>query len=404
MNRRAILVVLDGLGIGEMPDVTRFRPQDAGANTLAHILERSPGLRLPVLEAMGLGNVVRATGLRPAGPAALSSYGRCMLGHEGADTYAGHNEIAGSSPPRSARMLFSEVSARVRSVLESRGYRVAAVPAGGPALVVEDAVLVGDNLEADPGAVFNVTAALDAIPFETVLAIARAVRGEVPVSRVIALGGPRITIHDIVNEVRSTASGQTGVVTPNLNIYNEQYQVRHMGYGVNPGRQAPGLAARAGIPVTLIGKMADVIDCPGAHAVPCVPTREVLHHVLEEMDRIEDGLIAATVQETDLAGHEKDTARYAQVLMTADELIGRILACLAARDLFVVAADHGNDPTIIHRSHTREMVPLLALYRAQPARDLGLRRTLSDIGATISEYLGTGPTETGESFLSMLGG
>ena len=194
MGKRAILIVLDGLGIGEMPDVPELRPQDRGANTLGHLFQQVPALRLPVMESLGLGNLVQVPALRPAGPAALASYGRCWLAHDGADTYAGHNEIVGSWPPKPVRVLFREVSERVRSVLQNEGFRVTQALEGGPALLVEDAILIGDNLEADPGTIFNVTVALDHVSFETTLKVAKMVRDHVPVSRVIALGGPRITV------------------------------------------------------------------------------------------------------------------------------------------------------------------------------------------------------------------
>lgn len=404
MGKRAILIVLDGLGIGEMPDVPELRPQDQGANTLAHLFERVPALRLPVLEFLGLGNLVQVPALRPAGPAALASYGRCWLAHDGADTYAGHNEIAGSRPPKPVRVLFREVSERVRSVLQNEGFRVTQALKGGPALLVEDAILIGDNLEADPGTIFNVTAALDHVSFETTLKVAKMVRDHVPVSRVIALGGPRITVEDILKEVQTNQFAQTGVVTPNLNIYNHQYRVCHLGLRLDPAHQAPGLVAEAGLPVTLIGKMSDVIQCPGARRLPCVPTAEVLRNVLEELDRMSPGLIAATVQETDLAGHEESPERYAEVLRMADTLIGQVLSRLTAEDLLILTADHGNDPTIGHRNHTREITPILAFRKGRTAKNLGLRRTLADTGATIADYLGAGRTEAGESYLGALEG
>lgn len=402
MGRRAILIVLDGLGIGEMPDVHELRPQDRGANTLVHLFERVPALRLPVLESLGLGNLVRVPSLRPYGQSALASYGRCWLAHDGADTYAGHNEIAGSRPQKPLRMLFQEVSERVRSALRNGGFRVTQALEGGPALVVEDAILIGDNLEADPGAIFNVTAALDRVSFEITLKVARVVREQVPVSRVIALGSPHITMNDILREVQTNRLGQTGVVTPNLKIYDQDYQVCHLGHGVDPTHQAPHLTAEAGLPVTLIGKMADVVQCHGAHSLPCIPTSEVLRYVLEELDRIPIGLIAATVQETDLAGHEESPERFGEVLRTADTLIGQVLSRLTSEDLLILTADHGNDPTIGHRNHTREMTPILAFCKGRPAKDLGLRRTLADTGATIADHLGAGRTEAGESYLATL--
>lgn len=403
MAKRAIVLVLDGFGVGAMADVEQVQPRDAGAHTLASLVRSQGALRIPSLVRLGLPHIAPEAGLEPAGPP-LAAWGRCNLAHWGADTFAGHNEIQGNRPLRPVISLFSTVAGQVRAHLEQAGHRVEDALPGGSALLVDGQILVGDNLETDPGRIYNVTGPLDTVPFERILEVGRRVRQVVQVSRVIALGGVGITVEDILAHTRITPAGQTGVVTPELHIYNEHYRVRHLGYGIDPAVQAPELVASTGLPVAMIGKMADVVECPSARwRDPVVDTDLVLEQVLEQLEQMPDGgYIAATVQETDLMGHEQDPVRYAQVLARADRGIARLLDRLRPGDLLIILADHGNDPLIGHSLHTREQVPLLAFGPGFRPAALGVRDTMADVAATVCEHLGAPAPEFGTSFLGLL--
>lgn len=398
MGKRAIVLVLDGFGVGAMADVEQVQPRDRGAHTLRS-LARSRRLEIPNLTRLGLAWIAPEAGLPSVGQP-QAAWGRCNLAHWGADTYAGHNEIQGNHPQRPVIALFSQVADDVRSRLEAGGHRVEAAVPGGAALLVDGRILVGDNLETDPGRIYNVTGPLDQVAFKEILAVGQAVREVAKVSRVIALGGVAITAADILRHTRTTEAGQTGVVTPELHIYNEHYRVRHLGHGVDPRRQAPSLVAAAGLPVALVGKMADVIECEAARwRDPVVDTAQVLEQVLGQFTAMDSGYVAATVQETDLAGHEEDPARYAEVLEIADRGIGRLLERLGQGDILIILADHGNDPLIGHSLHTREQVPLLMAGPGVRPRPLGVRATMADVATTVCEHLGAPAPEFGTSFL-----
>lgn len=398
MGKRAIVLVLDGFGVGAMADVEQVQPRDRGAHTLRS-LARSQRLHIPNLLRLGLAAIAPEAGL-PVVAQPQAAWGRCNLAHWGADTYAGHNEIQGNNPQRPVIALFSQVADAVLRRLQADGHRVEAAIPGGAALLVDGLILVGDNLETDPGRIYNVTAPLDQIAFEEILAVGQAVRKVAKVSRVIALGGVAITADDILRHTRTTEAGQTGVVTPELHIYNEHYRVRHLGHGVDPRHQAPSLVAAAGLPVALVGKMADVIDCEAARwRDPVVDTAQVLEQVSEQFEAMTSGYVAATVQETDLAGHEEDPARYAEVLAIADRGIGQLLERLGQDDILIILADHGNDPLIGHALHTREQVPLLVAGPGVRPGPLGVRATMADVAATVCEHLGAPAPEFGESFL-----
>jgi phosphopentomutase len=397
MKQRVILLVIDSLGVGCMEDVERDRPQDRGANTFYHILDQAETIAIPNLEWLGVNRIVNHPRLATP-PEVRAAYGRMKLAHFGADSYAGHQEIMGTRPQKPFIAPFKSVIHRVRTALEAGGYQVELPDPARPYLVVNGGVVVADNIETDYGQIYNVTAPLDRIPFEEVLRIGRLVRANVAVNRVIALGGAQVAPERILASIEERSDGLIGVNCPKSGVYQVGYQCRHLGHGVDPARQVASILTAAGFPVTLIGKMQDVIECVGAHKVPAVPTGLVMETMLQEMGRVDEGLIAATVQETDLAGHAQNVGRYAAKIMEVDRALGDILARMTETDLLLLTADHGNDPTIGHSQHTREQTLLLAYGKNLSGMALGLRETLSDIAATIAEYFGVAPPENGTGF------
>lgn len=397
---KAVLLVLDGLGVGEMPDVAQDRPQDRDANTLGRIVQQVPELRLPNLARLGLGNILPLPAIPAVGPRALASYGRCRLAHEGADSYLGHQEIVGTIPERPAKTLLAAVADDLQEQLAARGHRVVRPAAEPGILLVDDVIVIGDNLEADAGQNINLTVALAEVEFEQALAVGQVVRDRLQVARVIVFGGPGLTVPAILRHVHRRSNGQVGVDSPAIGVYDENLRVRHMGYGVDPSLQAPQILRAANFPVTLLGKMADVITCPGAVKDPVVATPQVMAAIGEALRAMPAGLIAATVQETDLAGHQGDARRMAAVLQQVDRSLDWLLPLMDGDDLLVVCADHGNDPMVSVGLHTREETPLLVYRPRQAARPLGVRATLADIGATLTDYFAVPPCRDGYSALA----
>jgi phosphopentomutase len=146
----------------------------------------------------------------------------------------------------------------------------------------------------------------------------------------------------------------------------------------------------AGLAVTLIGKVAEVVRCEGATALPSVTTGEVFGHLTKTLAKQPSGLIAINVQEADLAGHQQDPAAYAEVLHHVDAALESVLAVLSTNDTFIVTGDHGNDPTIGHPFHTREYVPLLihSPGSAHPFSPVADRNSLVDVAARVASALG----------------
>jgi len=398
---RVILLVLDGLGLGEMPDVPKVRPRDRGADTLGNVIKAVGGLSLPNLERMGLGTAAPKSGLRIERQP-IAAYGICALGYQGADTYLGHQVMMGSRVPDVPEELFEAVRDDVAAALQRAGHRVEPVAPDVSALWVDDAMVVGDNLESDPLQTYHTVGSLEDLDYAQILGVAETLRQVARVRRVVAMGGRTFRAADIRRCVERRPTGQCGVNNVALGLYTSQYVVRHLTQGSRPDVQVPTLMREAGWPVALIGKMADVIMCEGATKAPYVPTSQVLGATYEAMEQVDRGLIAINIQETDLAGHDQSAARYAECLRTSDEGIGQILQRLRQGDVFIITGDHGNDPTIGHDKHTREFTPLLVRGASIPSRALEQRNSLADIAATIAEVFEVGPTEIGQSFLAEL--
>ena len=359
--KKFIVVVLDGFGIGEMDDVSKCRPTDIGSNTCLHILEQRKDLILNNLEKIGLMNVLskEVNGMKFSNTA---TWGKGKLTHFGADTFFGHQEIMGTRPKKPFTEPLKVKIDEIYKVLVKAGYKVRYSEGfSEKLLIVEEALTVADNIECDLGQAINITSALDIIPFKEVLKIGKLVREVVKVPRVITFGGKGITLDNILNAIEEKDGGFIGVNAPKSGVYDDGYECIHLGYGVDPQTQ-----------VTTI---------------------------LSENNRF----ICCNVQETDLAGHSENVDRYAEKLKIADSLIGELINTLKEEDILIVMADHGNDPTIGHSKHTREMVPLMITGKnIKTGVNIGERETLSDVGATVAEYFNVASPENGTSFLSKI--
>lgn len=397
-----VVIVLDGFGAGEMADVPQVRPADRGSNTCVHIFERMPDLALPNLASLGLANIIGRS--FPGLPfSAQATYGRAELMHDGADTFFGHQEIMGTRPSKPFGEPIWHKIDRIEEVLVSNGYTVRrhTHPSGRQFLIVNEACTVADNVECDPGQAFNVTAALDDLPFEEELRIGRLVRSVSVVPRVITFGGRGVHLQNLLDAIEVHGE-YIGVNAPASGVYNNDYHCIHMGYGVDPEVQIPTIFGRRGLPVFLLGKVADVVSNDYGTSIPMVDTASVLQRTLELVQQQDTAFICTNVQETDLCGHRENVAAYADRLRVADEWIGKIRDALGPDDILIVQADHGNDPTIGHPHHTRETVPLMIWSQRSTPKSIGTRSTLSDTGATAADYFGMPAPQNGTSFLSLL--
>ena len=400
--KKFIVIVLDGFGIGEMDDVKVIRPQDVNSNTCLHILERRKDLKLPILEKLGLMNILgeEINGMK-ANPKA--TYGKANLTHFGADTFFGHQEIMGTKPKMPFREPIKNKIDKIYKAIKDAGYKVEYKKGKKEKyLVVEDALTIADNIECDLGQAFNITSALDLIPFNKVLEVGHIVRSIATVPRVITFGGKGITLEDILNAEEEKEGGYIGINAPKSGVYDNGYECIHLGFGVNPKTQVSTILSEENIPVYLLGKVADVVINEKGTSIPMVDTEKVLERTIEISKVVENGFICCNVQETDLSGHAENVDRYAEKLEIADRLIGELTDTIHGDDILLVMADHGNDPTIGHSKHTREMVPLMIYGENIKEGFVGIRETLSDVGATVADYFKVKSPENGTSFLDKI--
>ncbi len=399
---RFIVIVLDSYGVGYMDDVLEVRPRDFGANTCKHIIDKIPELKLENLEKLGLMNALGEDyGKMKINPKAV--FGKSKLMHHGGDTFLGHQEIMGTRPVKPLIAPFSHYIDKVYDALIKEGYKVEKIGDKIQYLWVNDCVAVGDNLETDLGQVYNVTTTFQKISFEDELKIGEVVRKIVEVERVIVFGGTEATIESIKAAKEEREEKYVGINAPKSKVYEKGYMVRHLGYGINPETQVPTILGKENIPVILVGKVADIVlNEKGKSFLNLVDTSKIFDITLSELDKIEKGFIAVNIQETDLAGHAENAERYAQILKLSDKYIGKIMEKLNEKDILIITADHGNDPTIGHSQHTRENVPILVYKKGLESVNIGHRETMSDIGATVADYFKTKMPENGKSFLQNL--
>ena len=375
---------------------------DEKANTLRSILRDHPDLKLPTLEKLGLMNAYGSESAQMKfNPQA--NFGKSELMHFGADTFMGHQEIMGTLPKQPEVHPFQQKVDVVAAHLKNCGHQVEIIERQGLRYVVCDKfVTIADNLEADLGMCYNVTAPLDLISFEKEVEIAERVREVVTVGRVIVFGGTGNTMQDLYNAEEIRQGRFIGIASAKSKSYEQGYQCRHLGYGVNKNVQVPTILTKAKIPCVLIGKVADIVANDLGTSLSCVPTPECMRLTLDAVRRMDTGFICTNVQETDLAGHSQDSAEYRRILEQADAGLAEILPELTEDDILIVQADHGNDPDIGSSRHTRECVPLLIYRKGLKGVKIGTRRTMSDNGATCCDFFGTDAPENGTSYLDLL--
>ena len=401
MKRRFIVIVLDGFGMGATKDAYIKRPGDEKACTIASILNDHPDMKLPNLERLGLMNAYgKESKLMKFNENA--NFGKAELMHFGADTFMGHQEIMGTLPKDPEMIPFQEKVDIVYKTLKDDGHKVEIINRDGLRyVVVDDYCTIADNLEADLGMCYNVTAPLDFMLFEKELEIAKKAREVVTVGRVVVFGGTGNTMDDLYAAEEIKEGKYIGIASAKSKSYDQGYQCLHLGYGVDPNVQAPTILTRNNIPCTLIGKVADIVHNELGTSISCVDTAKCMDLTLEAMKQMDEGFICTNIQETDLAGHSQSTTRYKQILEIADNKLSLILNEMTDDDFLVIMADHGNDPNIGHSKHTRENVPLLIKYKDFKGIQLGLRSTLSDVGASVCDYFKTEMPQNGKSFYDL---
>lgn len=399
---RFIVIVLDSFGIGAMDDVAEVRPKDLGSNTALHLIEYDREKKWTNLIKLGLMNAMDLDYDETFKKSDKAIFGKSDLIHYGADSYFGHQEIVGTRPKKPIFQKLSDFLDELEEDFKSQGFEVERVGKDGLELLkINNVICIGDNMETDLGQAINVVGALDYCGFAMIEKVGNIVRKHVKVPRVIAFGGSGVTIEKIEDNI-ITKEGFIGIDAPKSGVYERNYHVTHIGYGVDVNEQLPIYLDKLGIENHLYGKTENIIYSPNGTKFACVDTNDTFDGMIKDFDKYDSGFFFLNIQETDLSGHAEDADRYIDVMNIADKRIGDIMKIMNDEDIMIIMADHGNDPTIGHTRHTRECVPLL-VYRnnIDSLVDIGHRKTLSDVGQTAAEYFGT-KLKHGESFLDKI--
>ena len=367
---RVVLIVLDSVGIGAMPDAAEYG--DAGRDTLGHICERR-GLNVPHLARLGLGNIRPLAGLAPS-PLPEGAYGKAGLLSPGKDTTAGHWEMAGiildRAFPTYPAGFPEELIAKFEQAI---GRKVLGnFPASGTEIIKqlgEEHLRTGRPIVYTSGdSVFQIAAHEEVIPVEELYRICRVARG--------MLDGE----HRVGRVIARPFLGKPGGFYRTENRHD---------YAVEPPYpMLLDLLKEAGVEVTGVGKIPDIFLNRGvARALPGKNNRQALESTVAALSGASRGLIFANLVDFDmLYGHRLDVEGYGRAIEDVDAFLPTLLAALKPRDLLILTADHGCDPLGPSTDHSREYVLVLATGdRVRRGVNLGTRATLADLGATIAE-------------------
>lgn len=386
MRRRAIVVVCDGLGVGEAPDAAAFG--DAGARTLQHIVRDGKPV-IPHLTKLGLLHTMY--GEAPAGlPAPSGAFGRLAEASAGKDSTTGHWELMGLTVPVAFPLYPEGFPPEVVERFEKAvGKKVLLNrPASGTEVIKqygEEHMKTGRPILYTSGdSVFQIAAHEDVVPIETLYRWCETARemldGKHRVGRVIAR--PFV--------------GKPGSFT--------RTHRRH-DYTVPPdGPTLLDELAAQGKRVYGIGKIEDLFSGRGVtEAVHTESNRDGLEKTVAALSGRDDDFVFANLNDFDTKfGHRNDPQGYARALEELDSFVPALLAGLGDGDVLIVTADHGGDPSDVSTDHTREFVPMVAAGpRVRAGVDVGTRATFADLGATVAEHLGVAPL-AGASFLSAI--
>jgi phosphopentomutase len=377
MGRRAVVIVLDGLGAGKAPDAADFG--DEGSNTLANTAKATGGLVAPNLQQLGLGNVEEIEGLMPA-ESPLASYGLMVELSAAKATLAGHWEMMGlvledplptypeGFPDEVLRRFENETG---RGIIGNR-------PASGTQIIEE----LGPEQErtgawilyTSADSVFQIAAHTGVIPLKELYEASER-------AHKMLIGEDEIMVERVIAR---PFHGEVGA-------YERENENRH-DYGITPPSETYlDRIKDAGHETVAVGKIRDIFDGRGiTEDIPAPPDDAAkVDAIVQTLGREESGLIFANLVDFDARyGHRRDPEGMAENIARFDERLSELLESLTAEDLMIITADHGNDPTFEGTDHTRERVPLLVVGNGEP-HHLGVREGFSDVGASAAAWLGT---------------
>lgn len=385
--KRAIIIVMDGVGIGELPDADKYK--DCGSNTLMNIKKVYPDLKLKNLCSLGLGNI-DGENLYDKNENPIGSYGKCAEKSSGKDTTTGHWEISGvtvENPfPTYPNGFPKEIIDKFENAI---GRKILAnYAASGTQIITE----LGDEhvktgfpiIYTSADSVFQIAAHEDVIPLQKLYDMCE-------IARNILTGQ-----HAVARVIARPFTGKSGNYTRTKNRKD---------FSLLPIRKTLlDYISETGMEVAAVGKIEDIFCNQGI--TKKVHTRINSEGIDETINYLKEdfpGLIFTNLVDYDmLYGHRNDLPGFAKALDEFDKRIPEIINAMKDEDLLFITADHGCDPTTPSTDHSREYIPLLVYGRNIKKTNLHTRTSYSDIAATIAQYLEINSNIDGTSFLNAL--
>lgn len=383
MNKKVILVVLDSVGIGEMPDSAEYG--DKGSNTLGNISKVVGGLSLPNMEKIGLGNIDGIKGIKMSNMP-TGAHCKCAEASKGKDTITGHWEISGVVLEKPLNTYPNGFSEEIIKEFEEKIGReiIGNTVASGTEIIKElgeEHVKTGKPIiYTSADSVFQIAAHEEVIPLEKLYEMCQIARnmlvGDKLVGRVIAR--PFI--------------GEVGDFTRTSNRRD---------YALDPfNKTALEYLKENGYAVMAVGKIEDIFNGKGVtDAVHTKSNMDGVDKTIDYMKENKNGLIFTNLVDFDMKfGHRNDPKGYAEALVDFDNRLPEIIENMGEEDILMITADHGCDPTTDSTDHSREYIPLLVYGKNVKPENLGIRSSFCDIGKTILDIFDVKNELIGKSF------
>lgn len=413
MVKRVVLMVLDSLGVGYLPDAESYG--DMGADTLGHIYEANPHLYIPNLRKLGLGNIQGAAGgalaleyescggsgdgycdcndskeqIRCCIP--MGAFGKLKELSKGKDTITGHWEIAGLRTDVPFKTYPDGFPAEfIEKFQKAIGREVIGNCTASGTVIIEE---LGKEHEStgkpivytSADSVFQIAVNTDVIPLNELYHICEVARellqGDWACGRVIAR--PYV-IRDGKRE--RTSDRKDYAVSP-------------------PEKTMLDMVSESDKTVYAIGKISDIFNGKGVSvSVHTDSNMDGVDKTIKALEKDFEGLIFTNLVDFDSKfGHRRDAAGYGRAIEEFDARLPEIIEAMNPEDVLILCADHGNDPAHSGWDHTREHVPVV-IYgeHVKAGTDLGIRNSFADIGATVCDILGVGKTKAGDSFWNLI--
>jgi phosphopentomutase len=382
-----ILIVLDGLGVGELPDADKYK--DEGSNTIANMAEAVGGLTIPNLQQMGIGNITSIKGV-PKNDSPIASYGKMAELSVGKDSTTGHWELGGIKTEVEFPLYPDGFSKEIidRFIKETGVEGILGnIPSSGTEIIEK----LGDEhvktafpiVYTSADSVFQIAAHEEVIPLDRLYEICQIARDKVLVGK-DAVG--RVIARPFIGETN-----------------NYSRTTNRKDFSVDPTSDTIlDFLMKEGIETIAVGKVNDLFNYRGIKTkLKTKSNNEGVDRIIYAATTSSNSLIFANLVDFDVYyGHRNDPDGFAKALKEFDDRLPEILNVLDESDCLLLTADHGNDPTTPSTDHSREYVPLIFYRKNKPGINLGTRETFADAAQTVAHFFKINNDLLGKSFLN----